>query len=379
MVVDKNDKIRNSSYELMRIVSMFLIIVYHVIYHGQILENVNGILEMIVRLIMALTLVHVSSFVLISGYFQHNKKMRLSKAISLNNSVWFYTVAIAIFAHFYYHINYDKVSIFKIAMPINYNLYWFIKEYLILYLITPILNTVIQHSNQKKLKRIVIASFLITSFLPTITGGAFLNVNNGYSLYYMIFLYFTGAYLSKYPIKNNKLLKKHNQKHLAYLFILLYFTFCFFNFLSYKIGALLLNGGELSCYFGEIITNSFLAYNNPLIYFASIFYFLIFDNIKIKSKFINRVAGLMFGVYLIHENNSIKIQMFKKFGFLVGSYSYRVIPKIFVVAAIILIVCSIIEYLRQILFRFVYNLKISEWNRRKYRGYIKSLGIDINW
>ena len=34
-----NVKERNSSYELMRIVSMFLIVLYHVILHGKMIEN----------------------------------------------------------------------------------------------------------------------------------------------------------------------------------------------------------------------------------------------------------------------------------------------------------------------------------------------------
>lgn len=33
------EKERNSSYELMRIVSMFLIVLYHIILHGKVLEN----------------------------------------------------------------------------------------------------------------------------------------------------------------------------------------------------------------------------------------------------------------------------------------------------------------------------------------------------
>lgn len=379
MSLKAKDKKRNSSFELMRIISMFLIIIYHIIYHGKILENVNGFLEIIIRLIMALTLVHISSFVLVSGYFQHDKKMKLSKAISLNNSVWFYSIIIAVFAHFIYQVNYDKVSIFKILMPINYDQYWFIKEYLILYLITPLLNTVIQNSNQKKHKRTIIALFLITSFLPYITGGFFLNVSSGYSLYYMIFLYFVGAYLNKYPLKESNKLKKYSEKSQLKIFIGVYIGFCILNFLLYQFGTLLLNRGELQSYFGEIITNNFLSYNNPLILFASISYFLIFSCFKISSNFINRIASLMFGVYLIHENNYIKIQIYQKFGFLINGYGYRVIPKIFIVAIIILVFCSIIEYVRQLIFKFIYNLKISKINRKNYRSYIKKIGIDINW
>ena len=377
MTINNKEKVRNSSFELMRIFSMFLIFVYHIIYHGKILERVDGPLEIILRMIMALTLVHVSSFVLLSGYFQHNKKMRLSKAISLNNSVWFYSVFIALFAYFALHVTYDKVSIFKIVMPINYDQYWFIKEYLILYLITPILNTVILNSNQKKHKKIIIALFFITSFLPYITGGFFLNVSNGYSLYYMIFLYFIGAYLNKYPIEKSKIFKKYNMS--IYTFLGFYIFFCFCNFLLYKCGVFLINKGELLTYFGDIITNNFLSYNNPFILFASICYFLIFERFCFHSKFINRFAGLMFGVYLIHENNYIKIQMYQKFGFLVDGYGYRVIPKIFIVAVFLLIICSFIEFIRQRLFSYIYNLEISKRNRKKYRNYIQSLGIEIDW
>jgi len=93
-----------------------------------------------------------------------------------------------------------------------------------------------------------------------------------------------------------------------------------------------INKGELLSYFAGIITYNFLSYNNPLILFASISYFLIFTCFKVSNKYINKFAGLMFGVYLIHENNYIKIQMNQRFGFLVKGYGYRVILKIFIVA-----------------------------------------------
>jgi len=374
-----NKEKRNSSFELMRIISMFLIVLYHIIYHGQILENTSGLLALILRFIMALTLVHVSSFVLLSGYFQHDKKMRLSKAISLNNSVWFYSIVIALFAYFIFQVTYDKVSIFKILMPINYDQYWFIKEYLILYLITPILNIVIKNINKKQYQKMLIALFLITSLLPYITGGYFLNVNNGYSLYYMIFLYFTGAYLNKYPLNKEKIFKKFSEKKFLKIFIISYLSFCLINFCLYKFASIFINKGELLSYFAGIITYNFLSYNNPLILFASISYFLIFTCFKVSNKYINKFAGLMFGVYLIHENNYIKIQMYQKFGFLVNGYGYRVIPKIFIVALIILVVCTLIEFIRQTIFKYIYNLKISQTYRKKYRSYVESLGININW
>ena len=66
-----NVKERNSSYELMRIVSMFLIVLYHVIVHGKMIENCeNAGLKILLELIKFFTLVHVNSFILVLGIFK---------------------------------------------------------------------------------------------------------------------------------------------------------------------------------------------------------------------------------------------------------------------------------------------------------------------
>ena len=79
-----NVKERNSSYELMRIVSMFLIVLYHIIMHGKVLENCqNEGLKIIFEFIEFVTLVHVNSFILVTGYFQAESNFKQSKIWSL--------------------------------------------------------------------------------------------------------------------------------------------------------------------------------------------------------------------------------------------------------------------------------------------------------
>ena len=81
------EKERNSSYELMRIVSMFLIVLYHVILHGKMIENCeNAGLKILLELIKFFTLVHVNSFILVTGYFQINSKFNQKKLWSLIGS-----------------------------------------------------------------------------------------------------------------------------------------------------------------------------------------------------------------------------------------------------------------------------------------------------
>lgn len=73
----KKDK--KSNFELMRILSMFFIVIYHIIYHGKMLQNSSGTILLILQLIICITLVHVNSFVLITGYFQYNKSFSLKR------------------------------------------------------------------------------------------------------------------------------------------------------------------------------------------------------------------------------------------------------------------------------------------------------------
>ena len=87
-------KVRESNFELLRIISMFFIVVYHVLVHGQILEHATGSMELMTVFIEAFILVHVNSFILITGYFQCKSKMKLGKVLSLNNATWFYKVVI---------------------------------------------------------------------------------------------------------------------------------------------------------------------------------------------------------------------------------------------------------------------------------------------
>ena len=66
--MDKNRvKSRLSNYELLRIVSMFLIILYHIKLHGRIVErSENPNISLIMFFLELLTMVHVNSFILVT-------------------------------------------------------------------------------------------------------------------------------------------------------------------------------------------------------------------------------------------------------------------------------------------------------------------------
>lgn len=372
-------KMRNSNFELMRIVSMFFIVIYHIIIHGKILENSHGTTHFVLYIILAICIVHVNSFILVTGYFQCKSKLKLTKVIQLNNSIWFYTVSIVLFFIIVKGNTFNSIELLKTFLPISYNDYWFLTNYLILYLISPILNTVINNIDEKKFKRIIVLLLFIDSILPTLTNSSFFNVTLGYSLYHFIFLYFVGAFLRNYPIEDRYIFKKTSKKALQLISLFIFFLMAFINIINQSASKELLNMHPIIAEVGIIFSNSFIAYNNPLVIIQTIAFFIFFSTLNLKNTFINYISTGTIGIYLIHDNNNIRNVLYKFLGFNRNNYSVMILVNILGCAILIFISCLIIELIRKFIFKLIYNTKIAKKNREWYRNYIKSLGFDINW
>ena len=136
----------------------------------------------------------------------------------------------------------------------------------------------------------------------------------------------------------------------------------------------LINLNSLFYEIGNNVAGMSLAYSNPLIIIQTIALFSLFSTLEIKSKFINIVASSTLGVYLIHDNNYIRKVLYKFLNInKISTSSYRFIIYLLVSAIGIFIVCSIIELIRQLVFKFIYKQKFSESIRNKYYTYIKSI------
>ncbi|EOU1923475.1 hypothetical protein DMN38_09310, partial [Clostridium perfringens] len=91
---------RESNFELLRIISMFMIVVLHVLNHGGIYKSTNIYSNdfIIVNLIESLSIVGVNCFVLISGYFGINSRFSFRKCMKIYIQVIFYSIIINYFA-----------------------------------------------------------------------------------------------------------------------------------------------------------------------------------------------------------------------------------------------------------------------------------------
>ena len=359
-------KVRESNFELLRIVAMLMIIFGHFFVHSNLLVESSGTLQIACRIILAIIIIHVNLFILISGYFGYKSKFKISKLLALNNATWFYTILITIIALIFLNISFTKLELLKNFLPIDFGTYWFIITYMLLYLISPILNTFINNSTKEKHLIVLIILFIVLSIIPTLTHGEVLDVVRGYSLYNFILLYLLGAYLSKYKIE-------YKTKYLLIIFI----SMCTLNILGYYLGCHLIDSTKNSLlnYLGISLRDGYITYSNPLVIVQATSFLLLFKKIKLKSKLINFIATNVFGVYLIHDNYILR-DLYTKMPLSKTSLNVILIGILFTI--IVFVLCTIIEILRKLLFKLIYNLKISNYLRPKYTKYFNKIEKHIN-
>lgn len=368
-------RIRQSNYELMRIVSMLLIVLWHIIVHAGILEGTTGALHLLIQFIFIFICVHVNSFVLLTGYFQYDRTPSLKKIIKLFNQTWFYKALIAIVFVVFSLEKLSLIEFVKELLPLNTNGYWFINCYLVLLFLIPYLNILIKNLNQKKHRQFIMLLFCLFSLIALISSNT-TTTNHGSTLTNFIMLYFIGAYLSKYPLSKNIHFKYYspNKRQCIYLFFFLFFGIL--NFLMFIFADSLMNySNPLLQEMGRIWGLFQIAFSNPLIIFQSIFFFLYFGTLKIKSKIINSISSLVLGVYLIHENPHVYDFLYHFIGIdnVEKMTSPLLLLQIIALAIIMFILCLVIEWIRKKIFLFVETRTWSIKLRNKAKHYIREI------
>ncbi|MBR3199007.1 MAG: acyltransferase family protein [Bacilli bacterium] len=375
-------KVRQSNFELMRIISMLMIIIWHIFYYGIDRNLTASNIRVFYDFFSAVFAIHVNSFVLLSGYFQCESKFKMSKLLKLNDSIIFYKILIFIIFIFLGIATTDLITVVRNVVPFDLENYWFMRVYIIMYIFSPFYNMFLDKLSKADHKKILFVMFLLFSVLSTLTkqeATMDATVNGGYSIVSFTFLYFVGAYFRKYPIKESYFGKKFSFEMRKLIFIFLFFILVIFNFSIHITSIKLLEQGGFMAYFGNILYIGFLKYDNPIVVLQAISYFMIFYHMKFSNKIVNLLSSTAFGAYLIHDNLFMRRNLYQIFNFPLFITSRRIFIKIFAVAIIIYLACFIIDITRQYLFKFISETKVAKWWRRKYRGYLSDLGFNINW
>ena len=375
--MEKTLKLRQSNFELMRIVSMFMIVVWHFIMHSNLLARTSGALNLFLNFIYIAFSVHVNSFILVNGYFQYNKSIKMNKVMPLFTATWFYKAVYALIFSLSGIIIMSKLDLFLFLQPLNYSygygiFYWFINIYIIFYLLIPFFNIMIKNMSQKQHRRFVIILFVLFSIIPWMTRSQII-INDGTTILNFILLYFIGSYLGKYKIKDNYHFRIYSDNKRQFIILTLLIISILVSF-SLKPLSVYFSSFDNSFlkFISEVLTTSLTSFSSPFIIVQSILYFLFFVTLHIKSKFINKLSSLMLGVYLVHENTFVYnyIYQFLPTGVSGTLTSYKVVLAVFIFSIIIFILSAFIEFLRQKLFALFNKFKIVKNLKIKINNYI---------
>jgi len=158
-MVEKKEK--QSNYELMRLISMFMIVLWHVIGNNVPIDKLDSALSFVINLILFCLVVHVNSFVLLTGYFSTEKKTTWKKAVSLLATSWMYRIAFACIIFFTALVPMSKIQFFQEMMPFDVTDYWFINCYLLLLLLVPFLNIFVDQIDNWAVCDLVVGSLKV--------------------------------------------------------------------------------------------------------------------------------------------------------------------------------------------------------------------------
>lgn len=269
--------VRQSNMELLRIVAMFMILVYHTVYY--VFYDYRGESPIFASL-MTLLHIGVPLFVLISGYF--GIKQTIKGVLKLYLILLFYNLLMYGIRLVLGDVLFSYKEFLKLWFPFSIGRrWWFFKVYMMLYFFSPIINFIRDKTGGGKL--------LIISGLITFYWGWFAqhpSLYDGKNVVNFIFLYMLGNWI------RTKIVERDNKARFHY----------FMSYLSIVvvIGMVLYFSNE---HIQDVIKRLCYGYNSPILILMSVLFFLIFTTFDFKSKVVNWVASSVFAVYCVHECN----------------------------------------------------------------------------
>ena len=368
---------RNYGIDLLRMISMFMVVVLHVINWGGLQAQISPLTlkgELIWFIDIACWCA-VNCYALISGYVGINAKHKYSSIIQLWLQVLFYSL-IGIGIHIGITLSHGGDISIKFlvsnAFPFLFEKYWYFTAYVLLFFFMPLLNYIVNNAPRRLLKSMVIPAIIFFGCVGLLRGN-YNSINSGFSVLWLAIMYMSGGYISKYNVFSNWSVKKS---------LIGYFVCILLAFAS-RIILALITSKVLGNYYR---INFFIEYQSPLMVAAAIFLFNAFRKVNIKDKgkaFIRIVAPTSFGVYLIHENPIIRsLVITDKFIPYLSKPVYFMIGLIILTVLIIYISCVLVDFLRIQLFKLLKIKQLSNWIEKQFGRIflwlLKTLKIDFS-
>lgn len=275
-------KARESSFELLRIIAQYMIVFYHILLFIVYADTGSPIYKA-----MWLPLhIGVPLFVIISGYF--GIKANVKRLIKLLGLVFVFQVPYLIISNI---IGGERIvgpdgggtllDWVKILFFISGTPNWFMRTYLFLFLLSPIINSFIKDCSLQRRVYLILSLFFISHYVGIL--GFDSSLSDGKNAITFIFFYVIGDTIHKYEEKWMKIPGKF------YLFSFILINILLISFF------VLFQGRIWDVLFDRI----FFKYNSIGLLINTILFLMAIGHYKFQSPVINRIAKASIAMYLL--------------------------------------------------------------------------------
>lgn len=263
-------KQRNSSIELLRLILMFVILLFHVIGHGSSILSeglnafqINGNINFTKLIFYSFLYFPVDCFVIISGYF--GIKLKIKKIAEL----WFSMILVSIIISIIFlYLKIEGFSL-KSLLPLRYDIWWFMTNYFILCLLSPLLNYI--DDFEIKYPKIFIIVLILFDF---IFHNALVN---------FIICYIIGKVLKRISLSRKEII------FMSFIAVIVHLTL------------VILLAKRKSSHIFLVLSNF-----SPIIIIQAILVFYFFNSLNFSSRIINYISSVSLYVYLITDHPYIR-------------------------------------------------------------------------
>lgn len=294
-------KKRNSSIELLRIISMLMIIAHHYIVGSQIntLEDNLSFNKLFADCVLRPGgKIGVVIFFLITAWFLSSSKKTsfekcLCKVLQIEKEMLFWSIVASLFTFIFWR-QYFQTKYFLICFfPTLFRLWWYPTSYIIFLLIFPFLHTALQKINQKVHKRLCCVLFFIWGIVAGILPNINLDIVNQNMLIF-IYIYILVSYYRWY-MKPITIKQSIALIGISYLLIILNIIICSILFQYTQI------------HFFAAIADTWISHEWKIPVLGIAFgLFNYFISEQFSSQLINIIASTTFGIFLIHNHPLIQ-------------------------------------------------------------------------
>lgn len=277
----------------------------------------------------------VDIFMAIAGYFGIDSKQRYRRLMPLVIQVFFYSVIIYVIFVANHLIDFRVKGVVKAFFPITFDEYGFPTLYIVVLILSPLLNVGIKEIKNNK-KFLFLITFLWI-FLPILSLNAVTYYCGELEQY--VIAYSIGALVKLNEDKSANIIKKSVNILIISIIGLVVLT-------------LILSFVGMN----NSLIYSFLTYlynrNSPLMLLITFGAIKVFTDLQMDGntkigKIINCIAGTTFGIYLIHDNNYVREWIwsipFNNSAF----HGFMLLVHLIISVAVVFSLCSFIELVRK--------------------------------